>query len=103
LVGGLTQPPAKKLSIDKLFEKLNLLLRGWLNNFGSCGTPSILNRLGEWVRHRERIVQWRLWKRSRRRYDGFVKHGVNEETARMTVGSAKGPYRIAKSRRYISG
>jgi RNA-directed DNA polymerase len=89
--------PTKGLSIEQVFEKLNPLLRGWLNYFGCCDTPSILKRLGEWVRHRVRMVQWRLWKRSRRRYDELVKLGVNEETARMTVGSAKGPYRIAQS------
>jgi len=89
--------PTKGLSIEQVFEKLNPLLRGWLNYFGCCDTPSILKRLGKWVRHRIRMVQWRLWKRSSRRYDELVKLGVNEETARMTVGSAKGPYRIAQS------
>ena len=89
--------PTKGLSIEQVFEKLNPLLRGWLNYFGNCDTPSRLRKLGEWVRHRVRMVQWRLWKRSSRRYDELVKLGVNEGTARMTVGSAKGPYRIAQS------
>jgi RNA-directed DNA polymerase len=89
--------PTKGLNIEQVFEKLNPLLRGWLNYFGSCDTPSILKRLGKWVRHRVRMVQWRLWKLSSRRYDGLVKLGVNEETARRAVGSAKGPYRIAQS------
>lgn len=89
--------PTKGLSIEQVFEKLNPLLRGWLNYFGNCDTPSILKRLGEWVRHRVRMIQWRLWKRSSRRYEELVKLGVNEETACMTVGSAKGPYRIAQS------
>jgi RNA-directed DNA polymerase len=89
--------PTKGLSIVQVFEKLNPLLRGWLNYFGNCDTPSILKRLGEWVRHRVRMIQWRLWKRSRKRYDELVKLGVKEDTARMTVGSAKGPYRIAQS------
>lgn len=89
--------PTKGLNIEQVFEKLNPLLRGWLNYFGNCDTPSRLRKLGEWVRHRVRMVQWRLWKRSSRRYDELVKLGVNEGTARMTVGSAKGPYRIAQS------
>jgi len=89
--------PTKGLSIEQVFEKLNPLLRGWLNYFGHCDTPSILKRLGEWVRHRVRMIQWRLWKRSGRRYDELVRLGVKEGTARMTVGSAKGPYRIANS------
>jgi RNA-directed DNA polymerase len=89
--------PTKGLNIEQVFEKLSPLLRGWLNYFGCCDTPSILKRLGEWVRHRVRMVQWRLWKRSRKRYDELVKLGVNEETARRAVGSAKGPYRIAQS------
>ena len=89
--------PTKGLNIEQVFEKLNPLLRGWLNYFRHCDTPSILKRLGEWVRHRVRMIQWRLWKRSRKRYEELIKLGVNEETARMTVGSAKGPYRIAQS------
>ena len=43
------------------------------------------------------MIQWRLWKRSSRRYNELVKLGVNEATARMTVGSAKGPYKISNS------
>jgi len=89
--------PTKGLSIEQVFEKLNPLLRGWLNYFGNCDTPSKLRKLGEWVRHRVRMVQWRLWKRSQKRYDELVKLGVKEDTARQTVGSAKGPYRIAQS------
>lgn len=89
--------PTKGLSIEQVFEKLNPLLRGWLNYFGNCDTPSILKRLGEWVRHRVRMIQWRLWKRGSRRYSELVKLGVNEGTARMTAGSAKGPYRTANS------
>ena len=89
--------PTKGLSIVQVFERLNPLLRGWLNYFGNCDTPSRLRKLGEWVRHRVRMIQWRLWKRSSRRYDELVKLGVKEGTARMTVGSAKGPYRIANS------
>ena len=89
--------PTKGLSIEQVFEKLNPLLRGWLNYFGNCDTPSRLTKLGEWVRHRVRMIQWRLWKRSQKRYDELVKLGVKEDTARQTVGSAKGPYRIAQS------
>jgi RNA-directed DNA polymerase len=89
--------PTKGLSIEQVFEKLNPLLRGWLNYFGNCDTPSRLRKLGEWVRHRVRMIQWRLWKRSKKRYDELVKLGVKEDTARQTVGSAKGPYRIAQS------
>jgi RNA-directed DNA polymerase len=89
--------PTKGLSIEQVFEKLNPLLRGWLNYFGNCDTPSRLRKLGEWVRHRVRMIQWRLWKRSIKRYDELIKLGVKEGTALMTVGSAKGPYRIANS------
>lgn len=89
--------PTKGLSIEQVFEKLNPLLRGWLNYFGNCDTPSRLRKLGEWVRHRVRMIQWRLWKRSQKRYDELIKLGVKEDTARQTVGSAKGPYRIAQS------
>lgn len=38
------------------------------------------------------MVQLRLWKDSNRSYDELVKHGMNEGTTHMTVGSAKGPY-----------
>ena len=89
--------PTKGLSIVQVFVRLNPLLRGWLNYFGNCDTPSRLRKLGEWVRHRVRMIQWRLWKRSSRRYDELIKLGVKECTALKTVSSAKGPYRIANS------
>ena len=36
--------PTKGLSIEQVFEKLNPLLRGWLNYFGNCDTPSRLTK-----------------------------------------------------------
>ncbi len=89
--------PTKGLNIAQVFEKLNPLLRGWLNYFKHCDTPSIIQKIGEWIRHRVRAVQWRLWKLSSKRYDELIKLGVKEETVIMPVGSSKGPYRIACS------
>jgi RNA-directed DNA polymerase len=86
------------VSIARMAEELARYLRGWLGYFGKCETPSVLQSLEEWTRHRLRSVIWKQWKRGSVRFAELRKRGVGKELAAKTAGSAHGPWRLANSK-----
>ncbi|MCX6606122.1 MAG: hypothetical protein NTV52_21370, partial [Acidobacteria bacterium] len=59
--------------------------------------PSVLRGLEGWSRRRLRSVIWKQWKRSRVRFGELRRRGVGTELAAQTVGSSRGPWRLANS------
>lgn len=88
----------KAVSIRGMVAELNPYLRGWLNYFGFCETPSMLAGLDGWIRRRLRCVIWKQWKRGRVRYAELRRRGIPKDFAAMTAGSAHGPWRLSLSR-----
>jgi RNA-directed DNA polymerase len=93
---GLT-PRTRGKSIEQIVKELASYLRGWKSYFGFCQTPSVLERLDQWVRRRLRSIVWKQWKRGTVRYRNLRKMGVGSVLAKTTAGSAHGPWRIADS------
>jgi RNA-directed DNA polymerase len=85
------------MSMERMAEELSRYLRGWLGYFDQCETPSVLQSLEEWTRHRLRSVIWKQWKRGSVRFAELRKRGVNKDLAACTAGSAHGPWRLANS------
>ena len=85
------------MSIERMVKELTRYLRGWSGYFGKCETPSVLQRLEEWTRHRLRSAIWKQWKRGRVRFAELRKRGVDTHLAAQTAGSAHGPWRLANS------
>ena len=85
------------VSIEQMAEDLTRYLRGWLGYFGRCQTPSVLERLEQWMRRRLRAVIWKQWKRGTVRFGELRKRGVGKELSARTAGSAHGPWRLANS------
>jgi RNA-directed DNA polymerase len=85
------------VSIEQMTEELTRYLRGWIGYFGRCQTPSVLEGLERWLRHRLRSVVWKQWKRGKVRFTELRKRGVSKELAAKTAGSAHGPWRLANS------
>lgn len=50
------------VSVERIAEELAQYLRGWIGYFGRCQTPSVLDDLDKWVRHRLRSVVWKQWR-----------------------------------------
>lgn len=95
-VQGLTRR-TRGVSIERMAEDLSRYLRGWIGYFGKCETPSVLQRLEMWIRHRLRSAIWKQWKRGRVRFAELRKRGVGTDLAAQTAGSAHGPWRLATS------
>ena len=83
--------------MEKMAEELGQYLRGWIGYFGRCQTPSVLQGLEEWTRHRLRSAIWKQWKRGSVRFAELRKRGVGARLAATTAGSAHGPWRLANS------
>jgi RNA-directed DNA polymerase len=87
----------KGVSIERMAEELAQYLKGWIGYFGKCQTPSVLQGLEEWTRHRLRSVIWKQWKRGTVRFAELRKRGVSKDLTAQTAGSAHGPWRLANS------
>jgi RNA-directed DNA polymerase len=85
------------VSVEKMAEELGRYLRGWIGYFGRSQTPSVLEDLEKWVRHRLRSVIWTQWKRGKVRFAELRKRGISKELAACTAGSPHGPWRLANS------
>jgi len=85
------------VSSKQMAKDLAGYLRGWIGYFGNCETPSVLQSLEEWTRHRLRSAVWKQWKHGRKRFAELPKRGVGKNLAAQTAGSAHGPWQLANS------
>ena len=85
------------VNVEKMAEELGRHLRGWNGSFGHCQTPSVLQGLEEWTRHRLRSVIWKQWDGGPVRFAELRKRGMGKDLAAQTAGSAHGPWRLANS------
>jgi RNA-directed DNA polymerase len=85
------------ISIEQMAKGLASYLRGWKSYFGFSETPSVLERLDQWIRRRLRSVVWKQWKRGKVRFNQLRARGVSKNLAAQTAGSAYGPWHIANS------
>jgi RNA-directed DNA polymerase len=84
-------------SLEHVVAQLNRYMTGWRGYFGFCETPSVLQRLEEWVRHRLRSYVWRQWKRGSTRFRELRARGVGHDLAAQSAGSSHGPWRMGNS------
>ncbi len=85
------------ISLEQMLKELTAYLRGWKSYFGFCQTPSVLQQLDQWIRHRLRSMIWKQWKHGNQRYAKLRQLGVSRNLAAQTAGSPHGPWRLANS------
>ena len=76
------------VSMDYRIEKLNQVIRGWINYFRMGNMKETLKKIDGRLRTRMRIVIWKQWKTSEKRLWGLRKLKVDEEYAMQSVGCA---------------
>ena len=84
-------------SFDERIERLNLLMRGWLNYFRHASVFGKLKAMDGWVRNRLRYCIWHHWKKPRRRVKNLIRLGVPGHMARQWAYSRKGGWAISCS------
>ena len=85
------------ISMDERISRLNAVIRGWINYFRIGSMMNVLTRIDEHLRTRMRIVIWKQWKTSEKRYWGLRKLGAPEWMARQSVGLGNRYQVVAKT------
>lgn len=78
-------------------ERLNWLMRGWVNYFKHATGYEKFKYLDSWIRCRLRYCIWKAWKNPKRRYRAFRQLGLSHGKARKFCYSRLGGWRIACS------
>lgn len=84
-------------SMDYRIERLNQVIRGWINYFRIGSMKNTLQRVDEHLRTRMRIVIWKQWKKPSKRYWGLRKLGAPEWMAKKSVGFGDHYQAVAKT------
>ena len=85
------------VSMDERIEKINAVIRGWINYFKIGNMKKVLVRIDEHLRTRMRIVIWKQWKKGEKRYWGLRKLGAPEWMAKQSVGFGDHYQAVAKT------
>lgn len=85
------------VNMDYRIEKLNQVIRGWINYFRMGSMKKILEKIDGRLRTRMRIVIWKQWKKSAKRYWGLRKLGAPEWMARKSVAFGNHYQAVAKT------
>lgn len=85
------------MGIKERQNRLNQVIRGWMNYFKLADAKKLIQGLDEWIRSRIRMVTWKRWKRVRTRFEQLQKLGIKKEQAWMWANTRKGYWRTAHS------
>ena len=85
------------ISMDERNQRLNWVIRGWINYFRIGKMKGQLTRIDEHLRTRMRIVIWKQWKTSQKRYWGLRKLGAPEWMAKKSVAFQNHYQAVAKT------
>jgi RNA-directed DNA polymerase len=78
-------------------QKLDVIIRGWVNYFSIAEAKGLMTRLDEMTRTRLRIIIWKQWKSITGRARNLMKIGVQKAKAYEWANSRKAYCRIAHS------
>ena len=85
------------VSMDERIEKINAVIRGWINYFKIGSMKKVLVRIDEHLRARMRIVIWKQWKTGEKRYWGLRKLGAPKWMAKQSAGFGGHYQAVAKT------
>ena len=86
------------ISLDTQLQRINYVVRGWVNYFRIANMKNVLAKLDERLRTRIRVIIWKQWKKTKTRCDALVKLGMPFELAFNCANTRKGYLQICKTR-----
>jgi RNA-directed DNA polymerase len=78
--------------LRRFLEELQPQLRGWAGYFSIAETRGVFDELDQWIRRKLRCMEWRKWKRPRRRMQRLTALGLDRERARSSAFNGRGPW-----------
>jgi len=79
-------------NLRRFLEELQPQLRGWAGYFSIAETRGVFDELDQWIRRKLRCMEWRKWKRPRRRMQRLTALGLDRERARTSAFNGRGPW-----------
>ena len=80
--------------MDIRLLKLKQLIYGWVNYFRIADMKTWMRGIDENIRHKLRVVIWKQWKTTKRKYLNLRKLGINHSDAYSTSNARKGYYHV---------
>lgn len=93
---------SESISLDTRFERLNWLIRGWVNYFKISKMKTFLAKIDNNLRTRIRMIIWKMWKLPKTREDNLVKCGFDRGKARGLANCRRGYMFVAHSKILIN-
>ena len=85
------------INLDERIKQINYLVRGWVNYFRIGNMKQTLIDIDKHLRTRIRVIIWKQWKKTMRRYKALRQLGVEHEIAFACANTRKGYYQICKT------
>ena len=89
---------SESISLDTRFERLNWLIRGWVNYFKISKMKTFLAKIDSNLCTRIRMIIWKMWKLPKTREDNLVKCGFDRGEARGLANCRRGYMFVAHSK-----
>ena len=89
-------------SVQTTIQRLNPVLRGWINYFQYSQGLRAIEEMDVWVRHRLRDIIWRQWKRPKTRESRLRALGLDAHRAWKSSVNGRGPWWNAGARHMVS-
>ncbi len=85
------------MSFSERIQKLNEVLRGWVNAFRMASIYNKLNELDGWLRNRLRYCIWHHWKKPERKRKNLIRLGIEQGQAYAWSRTRMGGWSVAQS------
>jgi len=84
-------------SFEERIERINQLIRGWINYFKLASIQAKLKKLEEWLRNRLRYCIWHDWKKPERKRKNLIRLGIDQNHAYAWSRTRMGGWAVAQS------
>ena len=85
------------MSHENRKNKLNQIIRGWIQYFKLANMRTYMKELDEWLRRRIRMCAWKSWKKVRTKFKNLKQLGINSDKAWEWANTRKSYWRTAGS------
>lgn len=85
------------ISLEDRVDRINLLIRGWINYFKVASIQAKLKKLEEWLRNRLRYCIWHDWKKPERKRKNLIRLGIAQGQAYAWSRTRMGGWAVAQS------
>ena len=89
---------SRSISLDERFLKLKQLIYGWVNYFRIADMKTVLATIDMNIRRKLRVIIWKQWKKTKKRYTCLRKLEISHRDAYVTANSRRGYYHVAHTR-----